>query len=49
MAFMNTVWGPVDGFYEHGVGTSGWLFMNTVWGPVDGFYEHGVGTSGWLL
>jgi hypothetical protein len=25
MAFMNTVWGPVDGCNEHGVETSGWL------------------------
>jgi len=26
MAFMNTVWGPVDGSFAYGIGTSGWLF-----------------------
>lgn len=49
MAFVNTVWGPVDGFCEHGMGTSGMAFVNTVWRLVDGFNEHGVETSGWLL
>jgi hypothetical protein len=40
MAFMNTVWGPVDGFYEHGVGTSGWLLRT---------WYRDIGTSGWLM
>ena len=28
MAFMNTVWGPVDGSFEYDVGTSGWLCLD---------------------
>jgi hypothetical protein len=40
MAFMNTVWGPVDGVYENGVGTSGWLLSTRY---------RDIGTSGWLI
>jgi hypothetical protein len=40
MAFMNTVWGPVDGCFGYDIGTSGWLLRTRY---------RDVGTSEWLV